>query len=44
MRRRFIEDGDDGSEAEGGWLCSSNMLKLVDMMKACALLLFTLMN
>ena len=41
MRRRSIEDGDDGSEAEGGWLCSSsNMLKLVDMTKAYALLLF----
>ena len=43
MRRRSIEDGDDGSEAEGGWLCST-MLVLVDMLKAYALLLFTILN
>jgi len=38
MRRRFIEDGDDGSEVEGGWLCST-MLVLDMLMKAYSLLL-----
>ena len=26
MRRRSIEDGDDGSEVEGGWLCSTMLV------------------